>query len=88
MTISGHHVAHHTVTGPIWIVGALWVVAGIVTVIGLGAGLTRLAAALAIVSTEWWILTKAEHRLEKRRGGYKHHLAKRRWGDEAAERNT
>jgi hypothetical protein len=70
ITISGHHVGRHEVAGTFWIVAAFWVVAGIVALIGPGGGLTRLAAALAIVTTEWWILSEAEHRLEKRRGDY------------------
>ena len=92
MTISAHHVAHHTVAGAFWILAAFWVVAGIVAVIGLGSGLTRLAVVLAIVSTEWWILSEAEHRLEKRRGEYPRDSSSRRseeqWGDKAAERSN
>jgi hypothetical protein len=41
------------------------VVAGIVAVTALGGGLTRLAVALAIVTTEWWILSGVEHRVER-----------------------
>jgi hypothetical protein len=62
ITISGHYVAHHAVA--LWIVAAFWMVAGIVAVIALGGGLTRLAVALAIVTTEWWILSEVEHRVE------------------------
>jgi hypothetical protein len=64
ITISGHHVGHHTVAAALWIVAAFWMVAGIVAVIALGGGLTRWAVALAIVITEWWILSEVEHRAE------------------------
>ena len=64
ITISGHHLAHHTVAAAVWIVAAFWVAAGIVAMIALGGGLTRLAVALAVVSTEWWIFSQVEHRVE------------------------
>jgi hypothetical protein len=64
-TISGHHGSHHTVAAAAWIVGAFWIVAGIVAVIALGGGLTRLAVALAIVATEWRLLSEVEHRFER-----------------------
>jgi hypothetical protein len=64
-TIKGQHSGHHTVTAAFWIVAACWVVAGIVAVMALGGGLTRLAVALAIVTTEWWILSGVEHRVER-----------------------
>jgi Flp pilus assembly protein TadB len=65
ITISGHHAGHHTVAAAFWIVAAFWMVAGIVAVTALGGGLTRLAVALAIVITEWWILTGVERRVER-----------------------
>lgn len=64
-TISGHRRTHHTVTAAVWIVAAFWIVAGIVAVITLGGGLTRLAVALAIVTTEWWLISEVEHRMER-----------------------
>jgi hypothetical protein len=65
ITISGHHAGHHRVAAAFWIVAAFWVVAGIVAVTALEGGLTRLAVALAIVTTEWWILSGVEHRVER-----------------------
>jgi hypothetical protein len=65
ITISGHDARHHMVPAAFWIVAAFWVVAGIVAVTALGGGLTRLAVALAIVTTEWWILSGVEHRVER-----------------------
>jgi hypothetical protein len=92
ITINAHHVAHHTVAGAFWIVAAFWVVAGIVAGIGVGGGLTRLAVVLAIVTTEWSILSEAEHRLEKRRGDSSRDSSWRRteeqWGDKAAEKSN
>jgi hypothetical protein len=67
ITISGYHVGRHKVVGAFRIVAAFWMIAGIVAVIPLGGGLTRLAVALAIVTTEWWILSEAEHRVESKR---------------------
>jgi hypothetical protein len=64
ITISGHHVGHHTVAAAVWIVAAFWMVAGIVAVMALGGGLTRLAVVLAIVTTEWWLFSEVEHRVE------------------------
>jgi hypothetical protein len=68
-TISGHHGTHHAVAAALWILAPLWVLAGIVAVIGVGGGLTRLAVALPIVTTEWWILSKVDHRLERNAAG-------------------
>jgi hypothetical protein len=65
ITITGQHAGHRTVGSAFWIVAACWVVAGIVAVMALGGGLTRLAVALAIVTTEWWILSGVEHRVER-----------------------
>jgi Flp pilus assembly protein TadB len=65
ITIRGQHSGHHTVTAAFWLVAACWVLAGIVAVMALGGGLTRLAVALAIVTTEWWILSGVEHRVER-----------------------
>jgi len=58
-TISVSHGTHHTVAA-FWIVGAFWIVAGIVAAVGLGGGLTRSAVALAIVTTEWWLISEVE----------------------------
>ena len=66
-TISAHHIGPYKVAAALWIVAAFWIVAGIVAVIALGGGLTRLAVALAIVTTEWWLFSEVEHRFEKRR---------------------
>jgi hypothetical protein len=57
--ISGRHG-----TVAFWIVAASWIVAGTAAVLALGGGLTRLAVVLAIVATEWWLLSKVEHRFE------------------------
>jgi hypothetical protein len=59
-TISGHQVAHRTVA-------ALWIIAGTIAVIVVGDAFTLLA--LAIVTTAWWILSEAEHRLERKHAG-------------------
>jgi len=65
-TTSGHHgTHHHSGAAALWIVAAFWIVAGIVAVIGLGGGLTRMAVALAIVTTEWWLISEVEHRFER-----------------------
>jgi hypothetical protein len=64
-TISRLHVGLQKVGGTFWIVAAFWMVAGIVAVIPLAGGLTRLAVALAIVTTEWWILSEVEHRVDR-----------------------
>jgi hypothetical protein len=68
-TIRGHHGAHHEVAAALWILAPLWALAGIVAVIGVGGGLTRLAVAIPIVATEWWILSKVDHRLERNAAG-------------------
>jgi ABC-type nickel/cobalt efflux system permease component RcnA len=60
-TSSAHH---RTVSAVVWVVGALWIVAGIGTAIALGGGLTRLAVVLAIVITEWWLVSQLEDRFE------------------------
>ena len=65
-TISGHHHTRHTVPAAFWIVAACWIIAGIDAVIGLGGGLTRLAVALAIVTTDWWVLSEVVHRFDIR----------------------
>jgi hypothetical protein len=48
----------------VWIIAGLWIVVGIVTVIALDGGLTRVAALLAIVMTEWWLVSQLEDRFE------------------------
>jgi hypothetical protein len=63
--ISGRQDAHRAIAVAVWIVAVFWIVAGIVAVIVLGGGLTRLAVALAVVSTEWWLIPQIEHRLER-----------------------
>ena len=65
-TISGHHHTRHTVPVAYWIVIACWIIAGIVAVIALGGGLTRLAVALALVTTDWWVLSEVVHRFDIR----------------------
>ena len=59
ITNSGHDVA-------LYAVAAFMIITGIVAVITLDGGLTRLAVALAIVTTEWWILSGVEHRVERK----------------------
>jgi hypothetical protein len=68
-TISAHHVRHHIVPAAVWIIAAFWIVAGAVAVIALGGGLTRLAVALAIVTTEWWLISEVEDRFERNAAG-------------------
>ena len=65
-TISGHHHARHAVPAAFWIAAACWIIAGIVAVMALGGGLTRLAIGLAIVATDWWVLSEVVHRLDIR----------------------
>jgi hypothetical protein len=60
-TSSGHH---RTVSFAILIVAAVWIVAGVVTVMALDGGLTRGAALLAIVITEWWLVSLLDDRFE------------------------
>jgi hypothetical protein len=60
ITISGQHRTGYTVTAAVWTLAALWIVVGSVAAIGPGGGLTRLALALAIVTTEWWLLAKVD----------------------------
>jgi hypothetical protein len=71
-TSSGHH---RTVSAAVWIVAALWVIVGIVTVIALDGGLTRVAALLAIVITEWWLVSLLEDRFEGNAAGSKAKMA-------------
>jgi hypothetical protein len=61
-TTSSEH--HRTVSLAIVIVAAVWVVVGVVTVMALDGGLTRGAALLAIVITEWWLISVLEGRFE------------------------
>ncbi len=61
-TISPHRGTRHSGSVAVWTVAAVWLVAGIAAVIGLDGGLTRLAVVLAIVSTEWWLVSKIEDR--------------------------
>jgi hypothetical protein len=60
-TSSGHH---HAVSAAVWIVAAFWGVAGIVTMIAVDGGLTRGVLLLAIVITEWWLVSELEDRFE------------------------
>jgi hypothetical protein len=64
-TISGHRGRHHAVAAVFWLLAAFWTVAGIVAVIGLGGGFTRLAVVLAIVTTEWWLISEVEDRFDR-----------------------
>jgi hypothetical protein len=66
---------HRRVSAVVWIIGALWVVAGIGTAIALGGGLTRLAVVLAIVITEWWLVSQLEDRFEGDAAGSKAKMA-------------
>ena len=60
-TSSGYH---RTFSAAVWIVAAFWGVAGIVTMIAVDGGLTRGALLLAIVITEWWLVSQLEDRFE------------------------
>lgn len=60
-TGSGHD---RTVSFAILIIAAVWIVAGVVTVMALDGGLTRGAALLAIVITEWWLVSLLDDRFE------------------------
>lgn len=71
-TSSGHY---RTVSAVVWVVGALWIVAGIATAIALGGGLPRLAVVLAIVITEWWLVSQLEDRFEGDAAGSKAKMA-------------
>ena len=68
-TISGHHGTRHAVFVAVWIIAALWMVAGIVALIAVGGGLTRVAVVLAIVITEWWLVSELEDRFERNVAG-------------------
>jgi hypothetical protein len=68
-TPSGEH--HRTASFAILIVAAVWIVAGLVTVMALDGGLTRVAALLAIVITEWWLVSLLEDRFEGSAAGRK-----------------
>jgi hypothetical protein len=68
-TTSSEH--HRTVSFAILILAAMWIVVGIVTVMALDGGLTRGAALLAIVITEWWLISVLDDRFEGRLAGTK-----------------
>ena len=68
-TISGHHGTRHAASAAVWIIAALWMVAGIVALIAVGGGLTRVAVVLAIVITEWWLVSELEDRFERNVAG-------------------
>ena len=55
---------HHAVSAALWMVAAVWTLAGIVALGALGGGFTRLAVVLAIVATDWWLVSVVEDRLE------------------------
>ncbi len=55
---------HRTLAAAVWIGAALWGVVGIVTMIAVDGGLTRGALLLAIVITEWWLVSQLEDRFE------------------------
>jgi hypothetical protein len=65
-TSSGHH---RTVSFAVSAFAAIWIAAGIFTVIALDGGLTRVAALLAIVITEWWLVSQLEDRFEGNAAG-------------------
>jgi hypothetical protein len=61
-TASQHRGIRHTISAAVWVVAAFWLVAGVVAVMAFDGGLTRSAIVLAIVSTEWWLVSKVENR--------------------------
>ena len=63
--INGDRGTHHAVAAAYWVMAAFWIVAGIAAVIALGGGLTRLAVALAVAITEWWLISGVEDRFER-----------------------
>lgn len=63
--INGVRGTHHAVAAAYWVMAAFWIVAGIAAVIALGGGLTRLAVALAVAITEWWLISGVEDRFER-----------------------
>ena len=72
-TTSSEH--HRTVSAAAWTVAALWVVAGVATAMAMGGGFTRVAALLAIVIGEWWIVSQLEDRFEGNAGASKAKMA-------------
>jgi hypothetical protein len=66
-TSSGHH---RTLSAAVWIVAALWGVAGVITMTALDGGLTRGALLLAIVITEWWLVSQLEDHFEGHAGTF------------------
>jgi hypothetical protein len=67
-TISGNHGTRYAVSAAGWVIAALWMVAGVAAVMALGGGLTRVAVVVAIVITEWWLVSELEDRVEGRAG--------------------
>jgi uncharacterized membrane protein len=63
--INGDRGTHHAVAAAYWVMATFWIVAGIAAVIALGGGLTRLAVALAVAITEWWLISGVEDRFER-----------------------
>ena len=61
-TTSGGH--RRTLAAAVWVGTALWGVVGIVTMIAVDGGLTRGALLLAIVITEWFVVSQLEDRFE------------------------
>lgn len=61
-TTSGGH--HRTLAAAVWIGAALWGVVGIVIMIAVDGGLTRGTLLLAIVITEWFLVSQLEDRFE------------------------
>ena len=63
-TISGQDRTHHAVSTAVWMVAAVWTLAGIVGVMALGGGLTRVALVVAIVATDWWLVSVIDDHFE------------------------
>jgi hypothetical protein len=68
-TIIGRYRIRHAFSAAVWMVAAVWTVAGIVAVVALGGGLTRLAVVLAIVTTDWWLVSVVEDHFERNAAG-------------------
>jgi len=64
-TIGRHQGTHHAVSAAVWMVAAVWTVAGVAAVMALGGGLTRLAVVLAIVATDWWLVSVVEDHVDR-----------------------
>jgi hypothetical protein len=63
-TTSASRGAHRAVSAAVWMLAAVWTVAGIVALMALGGGLTRLAVVVAMVTTDWWLVSIVEDHFE------------------------